>query len=396
MWSGRTPPRCALEVAVFAVKLPRMSSIPDLGRLVAEKKVIVCCGAGGVGKTTTAAAIGLAAARQGRRVLVLTIDPAKRLAQAMGLSQHMREPASVSKERLLEAGVTTGALDAWMLNPDVVFESLVRRMAPTAEQAQRILDSRLFKHLSELVAGMQEYTAAEALYELSQSGKYDLVVLDTPPARNALDFLEAPGKLARFLDERILSLFMPSKTRGIFKKATELIGTVFNKVFGAEFFQEIQEFLGAMGGMFGPMRAHAEGVRSLLTSKDASFLLVTSPDQAALADARYFRDRITGMGLPFAGFILNRSWVRTDGFVDPASLTLEPSAPMRSALEKLKVLAKLELTRVARDRALLTQLRGEVPSTAFAIAAPYLGEAIEDLKGIALLAQGITELPSTA
>jgi anion-transporting ArsA/GET3 family ATPase len=372
-----------------------MSSQPDLGRLVAEKKVIVCCGAGGVGKTTTAAAIGLAGARAGRRVLVLTIDPAKRLAQAMGLSQHMREPAAVSAERLKEAGVTTGTLDAWMLNPDVVFESLVRRMAPTTEQAERILQSRLFRHLSELVAGMQEYTAAEALYELSSSGRYDLVVLDTPPARNALDFLEAPGKLAKFLDEKILSLFMPSKSRGIFKKATELIGTVFNKVFGAEFFEEIQEFLGAMGGMFGPMRAHAEGVRKLLTSKESSsFLLVTSPDQAALADARYFRDRIQGMGLPFAGFILNRSWVRTDGFVDPDTLKLEPSASILSGMEKLKTLAKVELARVARDQALLLQLRGEVPSTAFAIAAPYLGEAIEDLKGIALLARGITESPA--
>lgn len=366
-------------------------STPDLARLVAEKKVIVCCGAGGVGKTTTAAAIGLAAARLGRRVLVLTIDPAKRLAQAMGLSQSMREPASVTRERLLEAGVTTGTLDAWMLNPDVVFESLVRRMAPTPEQAQRILDSRLFRHLSELVAGMQEYTAAEALYELSSSGKYDLVVLDTPPARNALDFLEAPGKLARFLDEKIISLFMPSKSRGIFKKATELIGTVFNKVFGAEFFQEIQDFLGAFSGMFGPMRAHAEGVRSLLTSQSASFLLVTSPDQAALADARYFRDRITGMGLPFAGFILNRSWVRTDGFVDPNTLQFESSATLDSGLEKLKQLAQVELGRVQRDRALLAQLKGEIPTTAFAIAAPYLGEAIEDLRGLALLARGITE-----
>lgn len=368
-----------------------MSSAPDLARLITEKKVIVCCGAGGVGKTTTAAAIGLAAARQGRRVLVLTIDPAKRLAQAMGLSSHMREPASVSRERLAEAGVTSGTLDAWMLNPDVVFQSLVRRMAPSPEQAQRILDSRLFRHLSELVAGMQEYTAAEALYELSQSGKYDLVVLDTPPARNALDFLEAPGKLARFLDEKILSLFMPSRSRGIFKKATELIGTVFNKIFGAEFFQEIQEFLGAMNGMFGPMRAHAEGVRALLTSRHASFLLVTSPDQAALADARYFRDRIASMSLPFAGFILNRSWVRTDGFVAPESLQLEPDPTLQAGLEKLKTLAKLELSRVERDRALLAQLRGEVPPTAFAIAAPYLGEAIEDLRGIALLAQGITE-----
>jgi anion-transporting ArsA/GET3 family ATPase len=369
----------------------------DLATLVRHKKVIVCCGAGGVGKTTTSAAIGLAAARAGRRVLVLTIDPARRLAQAMGLDSHMREPASVSKERLLDAGVTTGTLAAWMLNPDVVFESIVRRMATSSAQAERILKSRLFRHLSELVAGMQEYTAAEALFELSSSGKYDLVVLDTPPARNALDFLEAPGKLARFLDERILNLFLPGTRSGFFKKATELIGTVFNKVFGAEFFAEIQQFLGAFSGMFGPMRAHAEGVRALLTSGEAAFLLVTSPDQAALADARYFRDRITAMGLPFAGFVLNRSWVRTEGFVDPDSLSLSTDAgpAARSGLEKLRVLARVELGRVARDRALLAQLTHEVPSTAFAIAAPYIGEAIEDLKGLALLASGIAEASAT-
>ncbi|MEW5739740.1 MAG: ArsA-related P-loop ATPase [Myxococcota bacterium] len=371
----------------------------DLPSLVRNKKVIVCCGAGGVGKTTTSAALGLAAARQGRRVLVLTIDPARRLAQAMGLSEHMREPHAVSKERLAEAGVTTGTLDAWMLNPDVVFESLVNRMASSPEQAKRILESRLFRHLSELVAGMQEYTAAEALYELSTSGKYDLVVLDTPPARNALDFLEAPGKLARFLDERILNLFLPSKQRGIFKKATELIGSVFTRVFGAEFFAEIQEFLAAFGGMFGPMRAHAEGVRSLLSSQEASFLLVTSPDQAALEDARYFRDRILGMKLPFAGFVLNRSWVRTDGFVDPKELRLTPELEtpvVKSGLEKLAALARVELGRVQRDRDLLAQLAREVPATAFAVAAPYIGDAIEDLKGLAVLARGIAEAPAPA
>jgi anion-transporting ArsA/GET3 family ATPase len=316
----------------------------------------------------------------------------------MGLKENMREPAAVSAERLREAGVTKGTLDAWMLNPDVVFESLVRRMATTKAQADRILGSRLFRHLSELVAGMQEYTAAEALYDLSSSGKYDLVVLDTPPARNALDFLEAPGKLARFLDEKIIGLFMPRKHTGLFKKATELIGNVFNRVFGAEFFEEIQEFLGAFGGMFGPMRMHAEGVRALLSSKDAAFLLVTSPDQAALADARYFRDRILTMGLPFGGFVLNRSWVRTDGFIDPDTLTLAPEAPaaMRSGFAKLRTLAAVELSRVARDRALLAQLASEVPATAFAVAAPYIGEAIEDLKGLGALARGIAEVPATS
>jgi anion-transporting ArsA/GET3 family ATPase len=361
--------------------------------LLHEKKVIVCCGAGGVGKTTTAAALGLAAARLGRKVLVLTIDPARRLAQAMGVAENTRVPAPLPPERLEEAGVTAGSLDAWMLNPDVVFETLVKRMARTDEQARRILDSRLFKALSELVAGMQEYTAAEALYEFSTSGRYDLVVLDTPPARNALDFLEAPGKLTKFLDEKILSLFLQPKAKGglgLFKKATELIGTVFTKVFGAEFFAEIQDFLGAFSGMFGPMRQHAEGVRALLGSKQAAFLLVTSPDQAALTEARYFRDRILAMGLPFAGFVLNRSWASTEGFVDPTELQPDVlSAPSCSALEKLKALAKIELGRVQRDRALLERLVKELPGSAIAVAAPYLGEEIEDLKGLAALAHGL-------
>ena len=368
----------------------------DLNQLVMTKKVIVCCGAGGVGKTTTSAALALAGAKAGRRVLVLTIDPARRLAQALGIREHMREPTPLPRELLVEAGVTTGSLDAWMLNPDIVFQGLVKRLATTPAQAQRIIDSRLFRHLSELVAGMQEYTAAEALYDLSSNGRYDLVVLDTPPARNALDFLEAPGKLARFLDERILNLFLPGKSRGLFKKATELIGNVFSKVFGPEFFEEIQDFLGAFGGMFGPMRAHAEGVRALLSSPDSAFLLVTSPDQAALADARYFRDRIRDMGLPFGGFILNRSWVRTDGIVSPDALPVGEEAAARSGLAKLQVLAALEHQRADRDQALLAQLEGEVPATAFAIAAPYLGDAIEDLHGLAALARGILETPATA
>lgn len=369
----------------------------ELHRVVTTKKVIVACGAGGVGKTTTSAALALAGARAGRRVLVLTIDPAKRLAQALGIQEQMRHPTPLSKETLAEAGVTTGTLDAWMLNPDVVFESLVHRMAPTKEQAERVLKSRLFRHLSELVAGMQEYTAAEALYDLSTSGKYDLVVLDTPPARNALDFLEAPGKLARFLDERIISIFLPNTSRGFFKKAQELIGSVFSRVFGAEFFAELQEFLAAFAGMFGPMRAHAEGVRSLLKSNEAAFLLVTSPDQAALEDARYFRDRIKSMGLPFAGFVLNRSWVRTDGLVSPEHLELTDHANVpgvQEAIRKLGQLAAVELARVKRDRELLAQLVAEVPSTAFAVATPYLGEAIEDVRGLAMLARGIAETPA--
>jgi anion-transporting ArsA/GET3 family ATPase len=372
--------------------------MPDqsLRHLLRDKKVIVCCGAGGVGKTTTAAALGLAAARAGRRVLVLTIDPARRLAQALGIKENMREPSPLPEARLSAVGITTGTLHAWMLNPDFVFESLVRRLASSADQAERILKSRLFRHLSELIAGMQEYTAAEALYELSSSGHYDLVILDTPPARNALDFLDAPGKLARFLDERILSLFLPSKKNSIFRKATELIGNVFTRVFGADFFSEIQDFLGAFNGMFGPMKAHAEGVRALLKSNDASFLLVTSPDQAALADARYFKNRIVQMGLPFAGFVLNRSWVRTDDLAPTETLRQNRaalSADEASAITKLEDLAKVEMARTLRDRALLEQLESELSSHpgAMAVAAPYLGSTVEDLEGLISLARGLVD-----
>lgn len=368
---------------------------PPLAELVQRKKVIVCCGAGGVGKTTTSAALGLAGARRGRRCLVLTIDPARRLAQALGLAEPSRGPARISPERLRALGIDEGSLDAWMLDPDVVFERLVRRLAGSEEQARRILESRLFRHLSEMVAGMQEYTAAEALHSLSTEGRYDLIVLDTPPSRNALDFLEAPGRLARFLDERILHLFLPPTVRrsGLWKKASELIGNVFTRVFGAEFFDEIQEFLGAFGGMFGPMRQHAEGVRALLASGESSFLLITSPEQSALAEARYFREQLLSRGLPLAGLVLNKSWARLDGYLAPEHVALPGGASPteRAALHKLRALAKTEQARAEHDRALLEELRGQLPPGAFAVAAQTLGAAIEDLSGLDALAADLLQ-----
>ncbi|MBI5542263.1 MAG: AAA family ATPase, partial [Deltaproteobacteria bacterium] len=228
-----------------------LSDAAQVGALVREKKVIVCCGAGGVGKTTTAAALGLAGARAGRKVLVLTIDPARRLAEAMGIPEAAAQPSPVPHERLVEAGLDTGELHAWMLNPAAVFESMVRRLAPSSERAEKLLANRLYRHLSEMVAGMQEYTAAEALYELSTGGAYELVVLDTPPSRNALEVLEAPGRLARFLDKRILGFFLPDSSRkgGFWRKASDLINGLFARVFGQSFFEELQQFFGAASGM---------------------------------------------------------------------------------------------------------------------------------------------------
>jgi anion-transporting ArsA/GET3 family ATPase len=374
-------------------------SAPDqeptfLEPLIRERKVIVCCGAGGVGKTTTAAAIGVAAAVKGRRTLVLTIDPARRLAEAMGIPAGAREPTAVPRALLTQVAVPeSGVLDAWMLSPEVVFESMVRRLASDEESVQKVLSNRLYQHLSKIVAGMQEYTAAEALYTLSSSGKYDLVVLDTPPSRNALAFLEAPRKLSLFLDERVISVFLPKKSGAFMRAASDLVDRVFTRAFGEGFYKDIQEFLGAFSGMFGGMRQHAEAVRALLTSDEATFLLVTSPEPSALAEAGFFRAKIEHLGLPFAGYVLNRSWAYTRGFQGPEQIELAPdvSDRDRGALRKLGQLADGERWRARRDRDLLGRLRMEAGGGA-AIATPHLGGAVEDLAGLAELARNLVNL----
>ena len=372
--------------------------------LLRDKRILVCCGAGGVGKTTIAAALGLAGAQMGRKVLVLTIDPARRLAEAMGIPESVASPSVVPAERMAAAGAAgAGELHAWMLNPGAVFEGMVRRLSQSPGRAEQILNNRIYRHLSEMVAGMQEYTAAEALYELASQETYDLLVLDTPPSRNALEFLEAPGRLARFLDERILGLFLPELARKgrFWARASALVGNVFSKIFGPVFYEELQQFLGAFSGMFAAMRLHAAGVKAMLASESASFLVVTSPEQAALSEAVYMRDKILELHLPFGGYVLNRSWACADEFVEPEAIALavgaEASLPLRSALRKMGELARAERERAERDRGLLAWLLEHAPRGSTAIAAPHLGGAVEDLDGLMRLARGLTgALPPNA
>jgi anion-transporting ArsA/GET3 family ATPase len=377
---------------------PRQSDFPTfLDGLVRTKKVIVCVGAGGVGKTTTSAALGLAAAMAGRRVLVLTIDPARRLAEAMGIPESGRTPTRVDPSLLLGAGAAdVGELWAWMLDPAVVLEDMVRRLADSEERATRILANKVYLALSRLVAGMQEYTAAEALHALVSTGRYDLVVLDTPPSRNAIDFLDGPGKLSAFLDERIIGLFLPDRGGLLWRRATHLISVVFGRAFGDGFFRDLQEFLGLFAGMFSGMREHATHVRTILQSEATSYLLVTSPEPAALAEVAYFREQIRAKGLPFAGYVLNRSWAFTRGFRSPSGIPAPAGAPAcaSEAARKLGLLADEELARAARDRSLLDGLRARAGG-GFATASPNLGEGIEDLRGLVNLARCLV-LPSAA
>jgi anion-transporting ArsA/GET3 family ATPase len=332
---------------------------PFIARLLADKRVVVCCGAGGVGKTTTAAALGLAAAMLGKKALVLTIDPARRLAEAIGSPLAARAPVPMPDARLAEVGIR-GTLSTWMVDPRIVFEGMVRRLTTDQIQADAILQNRIYRALAQLVAGMQEYTAAEALYGFVEGGDYDVVILDTPPSRNALDFLEAPRKLSLFLDERIVGVFLPGSS-GIFRnRARQIAHGVFARIFGEGFFDEMQQFLATFSGMFVSMRSHAESVRKLLKSDASSFVVVTSPEPAALAEAAHLeRTLATEMLLPFSGFILNRSWAYTRGLRSPSELVLPPDATRvdHAALAKLEQLAAEELRLAERDRQLLSSLR---------------------------------------
>ena len=362
---------------------------PYVAGLLANKRVVVCCGAGGVGKTTTAAALGLGAAMLGRKTLVLTIDPARRLAEAIGSPQAARAPVPVADERLAAAGIP-GSLATWMVDPRVVFERMVRRLSDDPAKADAILQNRIYRALADLVAGMQEYTAAEALYGFALGGEYDVVILDTPPSRNALDFLEAPRKLSLFLDERIIGVFLSSGGGGMFRsRARQIVQSVFGRIFGEGFFDEVQQFLAAFSGMFTAMREHAEAVRTLLKSDASSFVVVTSPEPAALAEAAHLERTLKGeMVLPFSGFILNRSWAYTRGLASPTDIRLPAgaSAVDHSALAKLEQLAAEELRLAERDRRLLGTLRS---SGAEAAATPQLDGEV-DFAALLLIAESLT------
>lgn len=361
-----------------------------LPSLLAQKRVLVLCGPGGVGKTTTSAALGLAAAQAGRRVLVLTIDPARRLADALGLPLSAPTPMPIPPDRLAKLGLdlgtgTKGSLDAWMLDPRVVFERVVRVLG-SPEQTDKILGTRLFGHLSELAAGMLEYTAGEALYSFTADGRYDLVVLDTPPARNAVDFLDAPARLSAFLDEGVLKLFLPKEGSSFLAAAGKLAGSVFSRAFGDGFVADLQVFFQAFGGLFGGMRKHSDGVAELLASDDAAFLLVTSPEEDARREASLFRGELERRRMPFAGFILNRSLAALARWPHPSSIPAT-SDVVAKALATLAPLADLERNEADTHARLLEELRALAGPQGLAVASPLLLEHTDPLAGLVVLAR---------
>ncbi len=273
----------------------------NLREVMAASHVVVCCGSGGVGKTTSAAVLAVNAAREGRRAVVVTIDPARRLADALGLEGLTNKPALVD-------GPWPGEMWAMMLDTKATFDGLVRRYSRDGAQADEILANSFYRNISSSLSGTQEYMASEKLYELAVEGDYDLIVVDTPPTRNALDFLEAPQRLARFLDHRLYRVLM-MPTRGIVKAVNLAAQTVMRsvaKVVGADVIADAIAFFSAFEGMEQGFKDRAREVDALLRRDDTAFVLVASPKADTVAEAGYFARELNRMGISVKALIVNR------------------------------------------------------------------------------------------
>ena len=323
--------RSSSRVGPLAGK-PHASPPLDVDALLDDRgtNIIVCCGSGGVGKTTTAAALALRAAERGRKVVVLTIDPARRLAQSMGIEVLDNTPRPVPgvAERAKDVG---GTLDAMMLDMKRTFDEVVEGQA-SPEKAAQILANPFYQALSSSFAGTQEYMAMEKLGQLHKdarkSGRWDLIVVDTPPSRSALDFLDAPERLSSFLDGRFIRILL-APAKGPARLMTAGLSVVTNaltKVLGAQVLRDMQSFIAAFDTLFGGFRARAQKTFELLQADGTAFLVVAAPEPDALREAAYFVERLDEEHMPLAGLVVNRA-----NRVPTGGLSARPGAGRRGA-----------------------------------------------------------------
>ncbi len=281
----------------------------NVAELLEGKRICICAGSGGVGKTTASAAIALGMAARGARVAVVTIDPAKRLAGALGLQELENEPRLVAPDRLASFGLELqGELWAMMLDPKRTFDELIDKIAPTPTRAEEIKANRVYRSLSTAVAGSQEFTAISKLYELAHESEFDLLVLDTPPSRNAIDFFEAPRRLTSLLEGRALKAFL--RPTGIGMRLLELgmapLLPALRRVTGVEMITDLSLFFQLLGDMTEDFGVRATEVQRLLRAPDTAFVLVTSAQSEPIDEAIWLRHTLHETGLPFAGVIVNR------------------------------------------------------------------------------------------
>jgi anion-transporting ArsA/GET3 family ATPase len=362
--------------------------MPAIDEILAGRDICICAGSGGVGKTTSAAAIAVGMAERGLKVCVLTIDPAKRLADSLGLRELGNEAERVDPALFEAHGIEMrGELWAMMLDAKATFDELVARQAPDEESRDRVLNNRIYQQISNALAGSQEYMAMEKLFELHTEGRFDLLVLDTPPTRNALDFLDAPRRLTQFIEGRSLRVFMRPTglaARVAGRGATVALG-VLKRIVGFDLLADLAEFFNAFSGMVDGFQARAKRVNSLLADPHTCFLVVCGPQGEPIDEAVYFHRKLVEAKLPFGGVIVNKvhypaERLRGDGGDLGAALAgkLGDEDLARRVAENFadyQALAERDARNIER---LATELR-----TRATIRVPYLDEDVHDLGGLA-------------
>jgi anion-transporting ArsA/GET3 family ATPase len=337
--------------------------------LLEGRRIVVCAGAGGVGKTTTAAAIAMGMAERGLKVAVVTIDPAKRLADSLGLEELGNEPRRVD-------GPFTGELWALMLDSKRTFDALIERLAPDEATRDDVLSNRIYQQLSSAVAGSQEFTAIAKLYELDQEGDYDLLVLDTPPSRNALDFLDAPGRLSGFFQGRAIKMFL--RPTGLLGRGTGMVFGLVERLTGVDLLHDLSVFFRALSGMIDGFTERAARVGALLSDPGTTFLIVTAPRHDPVEEAIFFHRKLRDAAMPFGGLVVNRLHVAQESDGDLTAVLGEDLAGrVATAAHELAALAEREAATVAWLRAEL----GDPPM----VVVPELPGDVHDVEGLALL-----------
>jgi anion-transporting ArsA/GET3 family ATPase len=380
----RQPSRSRTRVGPQSVRGGR---VLDVDALLDDRRtgIIVCCGSGGVGKTTTSAALALRAAERGRKVVVLTIDPARRLAQSMGIEALDNTPRPV-----VGVGSGGGSLDAMMLDMKRTFDEVVESQA-SPEKAQQILENPFYVALSSSFAGTQEYMAMEKLGQIhtdaQRDGSYDLIVVDTPPSRSALDFLDAPERLSSFLDGRFIKLLLaPAKGPArLMTAGFSMVTNALTKVLGAQVLRDMQTFVAAFDTLFGGFRLRAQKTFELLQADKTAFLVVASPEPDALREAAYFVERLSEDDMPLAGLVVNRASPQTQSDVTADEAMAAAQRLRKSDSDSLTAgLLRLHADRVRmaeRESRLRSRFEAAHPQVPTAVV-PALAGDVHDLDGL--------------
>jgi anion-transporting ArsA/GET3 family ATPase len=349
-----------------------------------DKRIVICAGSGGVGKTTTSAALAMGLAAEGRRVAVVTIDPARRLANALGLDDLGNDPHLVDPARLAGHGIEVrGELWAMMLDPKRTFDDLIARLAPDERARDEVLSNRIYQQLSSAVAGSQEFTAVAKLYDLDRSGRFDVLVLDTPPSRNALDFLDAPERLIGFLEGRALRVFLAPTglAARVFGRGTSVLFSVLKRLTGVDLLEDLGVFFRSLAGLIDGFKERAAGVKALLRDEGTTFVVVSSPEREPVEEAIFFAGKLRDAGMRFGGLVVNRVHPLNGG---------PPEADVGALAELLgdpKLAAKVartyveERTLAKRDQAAIDHLRARTGESD-PIVIPQLDGDVHDVDGL--------------